>query len=142
MNFKSYTEIENIYNEKFLAKVRELHYGDPEHLYMCFSKTDGCLAGNTYLDTLEFGKKTIKDIVENNLNCHVKCYDHQTNEIVFCSILNRSKTKSKNNWFKIITDDGKELFITGNHKVYLPKLNCYRCVDELTENDEFLIVKN
>lgn len=41
MNFKSYSEIENTYNEKFLAKVRELHYGDPEHLYMCFSKTDG-----------------------------------------------------------------------------------------------------
>lgn len=142
MKFKSYSEIENTYNEKFLKQVKELGYGSKNYNYMCFNKIDGCLEANTIIDTFEYGPKTIKEIVEKNLNCHVKCYDHQTNEIVFSSILNRSKTKSKNNWFKIITDDGKKLFITGNHKVYLPKLNCYRCVDELTKNDEFFIYLN
>lgn len=138
MIFRKYNEIENTYRTDFIQKIKNLNL-DPNTPFACFNKIDGCLEGNTILDTLEFGNKTIKEIVEKNLQVHIKCYDHKTNEIIFCSILNRSKTTSKNNWYKILTEDGKEIFITGNHKVFLPKLNCYRAVEELTCDDEFLV---
>jgi len=41
MNFKSYTDIENTYNEKFLKQVKELGYGSKNYNYVCCCKIDG-----------------------------------------------------------------------------------------------------
>ena len=45
-------------------------------------------------------------------------------------------------WFELTMETGEQLKLTGNHRVYLPKLNCWRRVDELTENDSLFIVKS
>ena len=41
-------------------------------------------------------------------------------------------------WYKITLENGTTLNITGNDTVYLPKLKCYRRVDELDGNEEIL----
>lgn len=41
MNFKSYTDIENTYNEKFLREVRAKGFDSSHCNYMCFNKIDG-----------------------------------------------------------------------------------------------------
>ena len=41
-------------------------------------KFDGCLDYNTEIDTLEFGKKKIGDIVENDLKCSVLSFNTST----------------------------------------------------------------
>lgn len=41
-------------------------------------KIDGCLSGDTLIQTKEFGIKAIKYIVENKLNCRVLSYNTKT----------------------------------------------------------------
>jgi len=41
MFFKSYSDIENSHNGKFVKKVREAGYDDPSIEYICFNKIDG-----------------------------------------------------------------------------------------------------
>jgi len=41
MFFKSYSDIENSYNGKFVKKVRAAGYDDPSIEYICFNKIDG-----------------------------------------------------------------------------------------------------
>ena len=41
MKFKSYSEIENSYNGKFIRQIRELGFDDPSLKYFCFNKIDG-----------------------------------------------------------------------------------------------------
>jgi hypothetical protein len=43
-------------------------------------------------------------------------------------------------WFKITTESGATLLVTGNHRVYLPALNCYRRTDEISLGDELLLI--
>lgn len=138
-DFTKYTEIENVDRDIFLHKLKNFELTHPKMRYVVQPKCDGCLEGNTILDTVEYGRITIAEIVDKKLNCHVKAVNHETNEIVFTKITNFSKKDSINNWYKLTLSDGKELYVTGNHKIYLPKLKCYRAVEELTEDDEFLI---
>jgi intein/homing endonuclease len=42
-------------------------------------------------------------------------------------------------WYEIELEDGRKIKITGNHNVFIPEIECYRRVDELTGDEEFLI---
>ena len=44
----------------------------------------------------------------------------------------------KYNWFEIELENGTKIKLTGNHKVYLPELKCYRRVDELKGDENIL----
>jgi RNA ligase (TIGR02306 family) len=99
-------------------------------------KMEGCLEYNTEIDTLEFGKKKIGDIVENKIYCHVKTVEND--EIVYKSIIEFSVKEEVDDWYEIITQNGKRITVTGNHYVFLPKLKCWRKVKDITENDYFL----
>jgi hypothetical protein len=102
-------------------------------------KVHGCLTGNTSVETLECGRVPLSDIVDNKRSVHVKSFDTETGEIVYNEVTNWSKQKSINNWYEVETEDGTVITVTGNHLVWLPKLKCYRSVEELVEGDEFLI---
>jgi tRNA-binding EMAP/Myf-like protein len=104
------------------------------------TKIHGCLFFDTLLET-NIGPKTIGEIVDNKLNVLVKSFNHDTNQIEFKKITNHmsSYDPSDNNWFEIELEDNRKIKITGNHKVFLPKLNCYRAVQDLKEDDEFLV---
>jgi len=97
-------------------------------------KLDGCCHEDIILVT-EDGDKTIREICESKYFGKVLSFNLETNNLVFDEIVDHSVKKNINNWFEIELEDGTTLKLTGNHKVWLPELQCYRMVDDLTEND-------
>lgn len=101
-------------------------------------KVHGCCDGNTILIT-EDGKKTIKEICDSKYVGKVLSYDVDNELIEFDSIINHDIQENIDNWFLIELEDGTEIKLTDNHRVYLPELNCYRSVSEIKEGDYFLL---
>jgi hypothetical protein len=106
---------------------------------LILEKLDGCCHKDTILIT-ENGEMTICEICESKYSGKVLSFDLETNEPVYDEIVGYSVKKNINNWFEIELEDGTSVKLTGNHKVWLPNLECYRRVDELTEDDEFLLI--
>jgi len=104
-----------------------------------FEKIDGCCHEDTILIT-EDGEMTIREICDTKYSGKVLSFDLETNEVVYDEIVDYSVKKNINNWFEIELEDGTTVKLTGNHKVWLPNLECYRRVDELSEDDEFLLI--
>lgn len=104
-----------------------------------FEKADGCCDQDTILIT-EDGEKTIKEICDTKYTGKVLAYDIDKQENVFTNVLGHEVKLNNNDWYEIEMENGQTIKLTGNHKVWLPKLNCYRCVRDLTENDEFLMI--
>jgi len=103
-------------------------------------KLDGCCDEDTVLET-EDGKMTIKEICESKYNGKVKAFNHETNEITYTDIIGHSIKKNNNDWYEIELEEGILIKLTGNHKVYLPELNCYRRVEDLEGDEYFLLEK-
>ena len=107
-------------------------------------KLDGCVSGDTLI-TMENGERIpIKEIVESKIEGNVQTYNPETGKIEFNKILNHMKNmddinESKYQWYEIELDDGRKIRLTGNHKVFIPELGCYRRVDELTGDESFLV---
>lgn len=133
--FLKYRSIENHYRQNFIDSFKERFPVLENETFVIQEKIDGCLEENTILDTLEFGPLSIKEIVSKQLNCHVKSYDIINNEIVFDKIINFSKEILNKEWFEIELENGEKLIATGNHRVWLADLKCWRRVDELTNDD-------
>jgi len=114
----------------------------PSSLNGCvvMEKLDGCCDENTILVT-ETGEKTIKQICESKYKGKVLGFDIGANCEVWTEILEHSIKSNNNDWYKIELMDGKTITLTGNHKVWLPELNCYRKVSDLTECDVILLKK-
>jgi hypothetical protein len=102
--------------------------------FVAYEKLDGCCDADTILIT-DDGVKTIKEICENDFKGSVLAYDHTTNQQVMTKVLRHLIKNNNNDWYELETDDGKILKLTGNHKVYLPELDCYREVRELVVGD-------
>jgi hypothetical protein len=102
-------------------------------------KIHGCADYDTIIDTLEFGPIKIGQVCDKKIFCHVKAFDITTNEVVYEKINGHSIFPNDKQWYEIETEDGQIIKLTENHLVWLPKLNCYREVKFLTENDEFLL---
>ena len=102
-------------------------------------KLEGCLSGDSIIETLEFGEKTIKEIVEKELECHVKCLDIDSDTIIYEKVLNYSEKTDNGDWYEMETDEGKTIKLTGNHLVWLPDKKCWREVRNLQEEDLILI---
>jgi hypothetical protein len=106
-------------------------------------KLDGCLDGDTVVST-DIGDLTIGDIVNNGVECMVKTYNEKTRKKEYKEIVNRFKNgvdinETSTQWYELELTNGKTLKVTGNHKIYLPRLQCWRRVDELQENDILLL---
>lgn len=105
------------------------------------TKKDGtCCDGDTRIET-EDGIKTIREICEGHYLGRVLGYDHSNNQIKFTKIVAHSVKSNKNDWFLLTLDDGTEVKLTGSHLVWLPVLSCYRRVDQLKGDEEFLMSK-
>ena len=121
------------------------NYKDYQHKInwpaICSVKIDGCLSGDSMIKTKEFGTKTIKYIVENKLECKILSYNTKKRKNEYKKVLNYFKDMSLDEeiqWFEIETEDGIILKLTGNHKVFLPELNCWRRVDELVGDENLM----
>lgn len=102
------------------------------------TKMDGCCDEDTVLIT-EDGEKTIKQICDDKYLGKILSYSFNLYEIEFCKILGHSVQENIDNWYEIELENGKTVKLTGNHKVFLPKLNCYRMVEDLINEDYVLL---
>jgi RNA ligase (TIGR02306 family) len=126
--------VQNLSNEEYKK------YHD-WYLWVATEKLDGCLDENTIIETEE-GNKTIKDICESNYSGKVKTFNLEKQKEEFRKILGHSiKELTTHQWFEIELENGEKVKITGNHKVWIPALLCWRRVDELEGNEEFLLKK-
>lgn len=112
---------------------------NPDDKVTISCKLHGCVERNTIVDTKEFGKKTIGEIVDNRIDCHIKAYDTLTDSIVYAPIDDFYTIPNDGEWYEIELENGKKITITGNNPVWLPIEQCYRRVDELKGNEYFLV---
>ena len=135
--FKKYHSIDNYYQKKnldyWLERCPELATCE----YVLQEKIHGCLSGDDLLDTEEFGKISIEDIVRNGLECKIKSYDNVSDKISYQPIIKRYEQNDNNNieWFEIELENGKKVCITEEHYVWLPKENIWRKAKDLREGD-------
>ena len=106
-------------------------------------KLDGCLHYDTIVEFEDGNKLKIGYVVENKIEGRIKSYNIKTRKVEYKNILNFMKNiddinESSYTWYSIELDNGKYIQLTGNHRVWLPKINCYRRVDELTTEDYLL----
>jgi hypothetical protein len=101
-------------------------------------KTEGCVHKDTIIDTLS-GRKSIKEIVDSKNPCYIKGKDLLSGEDVYSLCEDFYYVEQDGEWFEIELEDGKKIIITGNNPVYLPNLNIYRRVDELSIGDVCLV---
>lgn len=104
-------------------------------------KLDGCLDYDTILDT-DHGLLKIGYIVDNKIKCKVKARDLNTGEIIYTPIKHHFINNNEFKWYKLTFSNGKTLIATGNHKIYLPELNCWRKVSDLVGNEVIDIGKD
>ena len=102
---------------------------------LVFPKYHGCVAGDTLVDTLEFGSIKISDIVNNRLKCRIKSMDVETDEIVYKNVNDYYFLKDDGDWYELELEDGTKLQITGNNPVWIPTLGVYRRVWDLEVGD-------
>lgn len=112
---------------------------NPESVVCISNKLHGCVERNTIVNTMEYGDKTIGEIVDDKIDCHIKAMDTDTNSIVYVPIDNFYMIPNDGEWYEIELEDGRTITITGNNPVWLPEINCYRRVDELIGNEKLLI---
>lgn len=110
----------------------------PSDVVTITSKLHGCVEKHTIVNTMEYGDKTIGEIVDNKINCHIKAYDTDTNEIVYVPIDNFYTIPNDGEWYEIELENGKKITITGNNPIWLPELGIYRRVDELNGDEKIL----
>lgn len=142
--FDNIKDIDNdTFTEPMLAKNYDDYKDDLKYPVYSQPKLDGCLSGDMIVST-DIGHLTIGDIVNNNIECKVKTFNEINNKFEYKDVVGRFKNgvdinESTTQWFEIELSDGKVLKVTGNHRVYLPRLKCWRRVDELVENDVLML---
>lgn len=124
--------------EKFFNYIEENSITLPNEPYEVYLKMDGCLDESTLLETGD-GIKTIKEICESKYKGGIKSFDIETNKVVFDRIINHSILENNDDWYEIELENGQTIKLTGNHKVWIPKLLCYRQVKDLNGLEEFLL---
>jgi Fe-S-cluster formation regulator IscX/YfhJ len=107
-------------------------------------KLDGCLHESTIVEFDDGRKISIKEVVDNRISGNVKSYNTQTKKIEYKSIrdwmVNLEDINDDNKeWFEITLENDRSLILTGNHRIWLPELRCWRRVDELDGNETFLL---
>jgi len=126
------------YVECMLAKNFNDRKGKVKYPVGVQIKFNGCLEGSSLIKTKEYGYKPISYIVEKKLDCKVQTFNEKTKKKEYNQITNwftDNEYNGETQWFQIHLSSGEKLTLTGNHKVYLPELECWRRVDELTEED-------
>ena len=103
-------------------------------------KLDGCVSYDTLVEFEDGSLKKIGDVVENNIMGNIKSFNTITNEIEYQPILSNYTEESddETQWYEIELEDGTKLEITGNDRLWLPELNCYRKVLDLDGTESIL----
>jgi len=113
--------------------IYELEEVRKHELYIT-EKLDGCLHENTLIKT-EDGELSIKFIIDTKYKGKVLTYNLEKKEIEYKNIINYFNHGISNNWFQIELENGEQIKVTGNHKVWVINETKYKRVDELLETD-------
>lgn len=108
--------------------------------FVATEKIDGCCHEDVILIT-EDGQKTIREICDKRYKGKVLSYNIYSDVVEFKEIEGYFISPDKKQWYELEMEDGVKVKLTGNHKVYLPELNCYRRVDKLKGDEIFLLKK-
>lgn len=109
-------------------------------IFVATEKCEGCLSEETIISTPS-GPMKIKDICENKKRIDVYSLNLDNFQIEQQKVTKFSIQENNNDWYEIITESGKKLILTGEHRIFLPELMCWRRVDEISEND-IVILEN
>ena len=93
-------------------------------------KVDGCLDAGTQIETPE-GLKSIKELCESHYRGLIKSKDLDTGEIYWDSVELESIQENNDDWYELELEDGRKIELTGNHRIWLPELRCWRQVRDL-----------
>lgn len=130
------TDEENIMNIK--SKVSKLCDGNTE--LGISIKHDGCLDENTLIELGDNTLMSIKYICENKYNGYIKTYNIDTKTIELSKISNYRILNNNNDWYEIILENDISIKLTGNHRIWIKNLQCYRKVKDLIGNEEVLLI--
>ena len=101
--------------------------------------TEKCISGDSILFLEKLGPTKIKDVVDGNLDDSVLAYNSQDDKNEYLPIVHKFNNGPADEWIVIELEDGKEIKVTPNHKIFVEGKGFVRA-DELTEDDELKIV--
>jgi hypothetical protein len=122
------------------CEAKEVTDDFPFHRSFAIEKVDGCCHENTKIQT-ENGEKTIREICETRYSGKILSIDINTNNKKFIKIENFSIGEEESEWYEIELEDGTTVCLTENHYVWIPELNCFRKVKDLTGEEGLLVEK-
>jgi intein/homing endonuclease len=130
----------NSYDEKMAKKI-DLN----NDTWYLSRKLDGCLSEDTLIEFEDGQFIKIKEVVDNKIKGKIKSYNIITDKIEFKHIkdwmVNLNDISEDNSeWFELTLENGKTLTLTGNHRVWLPELKCWRRTDELNGDEKLLTI--
>jgi hypothetical protein len=125
------------YDEKTKKKV---NYDDGWYVSR---KLDGCLSEDTLIEFEDGQFIKIKEVVDNRIAGNIKSYNTLTSEIEFKPIADwmvnlDDINKDNTEWFELTLENDQTIKLTGNHRIWLPELKCWRRTDEL-DGDEMIL---
>jgi len=128
--------------EKYKGNEKRVNFY--EGVWWASRKLDGCLHKDSIIEFEDDRFIKIKEVVDKKIVGKVKSLNTKTGKIEYKNILNWMKNLSDINehstiWYKIILENNKTIILTGNHRVWLPVLKCWRRVDELDGSEVLLI---
>ena len=101
-------------------------------------KLHGCADYDILVETQEYGVLKIGEICEKEIICSVKSFNISKQEIEFQNIEGFSILENNDNWYEILCSNGTILKLTGNHKIWVQNLQCYRKIEDL-DGSEILL---
>lgn len=137
-----FEDMKDVDKQKFIEPMLAKKYEDCKDKlkFPVYSqpKLDGCLHGDTLIQT-EIGLTPIKNMT---VCIKVYTYNTQTNKTELKQVKGVYKNsvdikeRNKVQWYKITTESDSTLILTGNHRVWIDNLKCWRRVDELDGSEE------
>jgi len=105
-----------------------------------YTKMDGCAHEDTIVQT-NIGPKTIRELCETQPNCLALTFNVETQKFEYNQIEGYFTQENNDDWYELTLEDGTSVKLTGNHKIWIPALFCYRRVDQLNGDEEFLLLQ-
>lgn len=102
-------------------------------------KVDGCLDEETQIETPE-GFRTVKDLCETHYRGLVRSRNLETGEIIWDEVEADSIQDNNDDWYELELEDGRKIKLTGNHRVWLPELRCWRQVRDLEGHEKVDVI--
>lgn len=99
-------------------------------------KVDGCVHSKELIYT-DKGQVPVEKVINNSSDYEVLTWNHDKEITEFNAIEAVSyEDYDGREWYEVELENGSTIKLTGNHRVWLPQLGCYRRVDEMREGDE------